>query len=398
MIKNNKIFQFALVNSIPFLSAIFGIFFENKEISDSYSIMLSLIFCMVLNILFFFWIVKTIDYNAFLINIIFTVVFVLGQFFLRPYFDVGLLLSIPHLSFIGMIIIIFWIPIYLTPKIPTDYNSTIISQFQEVSILAGLFGTFISWVLIGSAYDLNNTNVDQLDNLSGGFSDAAISIMYGLAYSLIVFSSSKIENNISADENCFDKVKMNKSINYRILFSIMLLVFLIIGSIAYALYVEGAAGGFGDFISIGSIPLIVFILLTTMIKSQNFKYLPSLKILVYNPFGDYDIKQTSFTIGVIKQLIVYLATFLIIMFFVASFTLNLVYALNLMSVISSILFTLFFIYFVVMMQDVAILQNAIIKGRFDEYKSSNNASGIYVLCSIYIGVLSFIVLVNFIRI
>ena len=86
------------------------------------------------------------------------------------------------------------------------------------------------------------------------------------------------------------------------------------------------------------------------------------------------------------------------MFFVASFTLNLVYALNLMSVISSILFTLFFIYFVVMMQDVAILQNAIIKGRFDEYKSSNNASGIYVLCSIYIGVLSFIVLVNFIRI
>ena len=147
-----------------------------------------------------------------------------------------------------------------------------------------------------------------------------------------------------------------------------------------------------------SIPLIVFILLATMIKSENFKYLSSLKILVYNPFGDYNIKRTSFTIGVVKQLSVYLAIFLIIMVFVASFTLNLVYALNLMSVISSILLTLFFIYFLVMMQDVAILQNAIIKGRFDEYNSSNNASGIYVLCSIYIGVLSFIVLVNFIRI
>ena len=397
MIKDNKIFQFALVNSIPFLSALFGIFFENKEILESF-IMLSFISFMILNILFFFWIVKTIDYNAFLINIIFTVVFVFGQFFLRPYFNVGLLLSIPNLSLIGIIIIIFWIPIYLTPKIPTVYNSTIISQFQEVSILAGLFGTFISWVLIGNAYDLNTTYVDQLDNLSGAFSVATISIMYGLAYSLIVFSSSKIENNIFADENCFDKVKINKSINYRILFSIMLLVFSIIGTIAYSFYVEGAAGGFRDFLSIGSIPLIVFILLATMIKSENFKYLSSLKILVYNPFGDYNIKRTSFTIGVVKQLIVYLAIFLIIMVFVASFTLNLVYALNLMSVISSILLTLFFIYFLVMMQDVAILQNAIIKGRFDEYNSSNNTSGIYVLCSIYIGVLSFIVLVNFIRI
>ena len=397
MIKDNKIFQFALVNSIPFLSALFVIFFENKEISEHF-IMLSFISFMILNILFFFWIVKTIDYNAFLINIIFTVVFVFGQFFLRPYFNVGLLLSIPNLSLIGIIIIIFWIPIYLTPKIPTVYNSTIISQFQEVSILAGLFGTFISWVLIGNAYDLNTTYVDQLDNLSGAFSVATISIMYGLAYSLIVFSSSKIENNIFADENCFDKVKINKSINYRILFSIMLLVFSIIGTIAYSFYVEGAAGGFGDFLSIGSIPLIVFILLATMIKSENFKYLSSLKILVYNPFGDYNIKRTSFTIGVVKQLIVYLAIFLIIMVFVASFTLNLVYALNLMSVISSILLTLFFIYFLVMMQDVAILQNAIIKGRFDEYNSSNNTSGIYVLCSIYIGVLSFIVLVNFIRI
>ena len=274
----------------------------------------------------------------------------------------------------------------------------ILSQFQEVSILAGLFGTFISWVLIGAALDLNNEALSQLDNLSGAFSVATISIMYGLAYSLIVFSFSKNENNISADKNCFDKVEMKQSFNYRIILSIILLVFSIIGSIAYALYVEGASGGFGDFVSIGSIPLVIFILITTMIKSENFKYLWSLKILLYNPHGDYDIKQTSFTIYVIKQLIIYLAIFLIIMVFVASFTLNLVYALNLMSVISSILLTLFFIYFLVMMQDVAILQNAIIKGSFDEYNSSNNTSGIYVLCSIYIGVLSFIVLVNFIRI
>ena len=135
-----------------------------------------------------------------------------------------------------------------------------------------------------------------------------------------------------------------------------------------------------------------------MIKSENFKYLWSLKILFYDPHGDYDIKQTSFTIYVIKQLIIYLAIFLIIMVFVASLTLNLAYALSLMSVISSILVTLFFSYFLVMMQDVAILQNAIIKGKFDEYSSSNNTAGIYVLCSIYIGVLSFIVLVNLIRI
>ena len=394
MIKNDKVLQILLLlNIFSFFSAFFGLYIENDDLG-----VLSGVSFLILTILIFFYIIKKIDYNAFLINIIFTITFVAGQFFLRPYFDVGLLLSIPNLSLIGIIIIIFWIPIYLNPKLPTAYNSMILSQFQEVSILAGLFGTFISWVLIGAALDLNNEALSQLDNLSGAFSVATISIMYGLAYSLIVFSFSKNENNISADKNCFDKVEMKQTFNYRIILSIILLVFSIIGSIAYALYVEGAAGGFGDFVSIGSIPLVIFILITTMIKSENFKYLWSLKILLYDPHGDYDIKQTSFTIYVIKQLIIYLAIFLIIMVFVASLTLNLAYALSLMSVISSILVTLFFSYFLVMMQDVAILQNAIIKGKFDEYSSSNNTAGIYVLCSIYIGVLSFIVLVNLIRI
>ena len=394
MIKSDKVLQILLLlNIFSFFSAFFGFYIENDDLG-----VLSGVSFLILTILIFFYIIKKIDYNAFLINIIFTITFVAGQFFLRPYFDVGLLLSIPNLSLIGIIIIIFWIPIYLNPKLPTAYNSMILSQFQEVSILAGLFGTFISWVLIGAALDLNNEALSQLDNLSGAFSVATISIMYGLAYSLIVFSFSKNENNISADKNCFDKVEMKQTFNYRIILSIILLVFSIIGSIAYALYVEGAAGGFGNFVSIGSIPLVIFILITTMIKSENFKYLWSLKILFYDPHGDYDIKQTSFTIYVIKQLIIYLAIFLIIMVFVASLTLNLAYALSLMSVISSILVTLFFSYFLVMMQDVAILQNAIIKGKFDEYSSSNNTAGIYVLCSIYIGVLSFIVLVNLIRI
>ncbi len=394
MIKNDKVLQILLLlNIFSFFSAFFGLYIENDDLG-----VLSGVSFLILTILIFFYIIKKIDYNAFLINIIFTITFVAGQFFLRPYFDVGLLLSIPNLSLIGIIIIIFWIPIYLNPKLPTAYNSMILSQFQEVSILAGLFGTFISWVLIGAALDLNNEALSQLDNLSGAFSVATISIMYGLAYSLIVFSFSKNENNISADKNCFDKVEMKQTFNYRIILSIILLAFSIIGSIAYALYVEGAAGGFGDFVSIGSISLVIFILITTMIKSENFKYLWSLKILFYDPHGDYDIKQTSFTIYVIKQLIIYLAIFLIIMVFVASLTLNLAYALSLMSVISSILVTLFFSYFLVMMQDAAILQNAIIKGKFDEYSSSNNTAGIYVLCSIYIGVLSFIVLVNLIKI
>lgn len=394
MIKNDKVLQILLLlNIFSFFSAFFGLYIENDDLG-----VLSGVSFLILTILIFFYIIKKIDYNAFLINIIFTITFVAGQFFLRPYFDVGLLLSIPNLSLIGIIIIIFWIPIYLNPKLPTAYNSMILSQFQEVSILAGLFGTFISWVLIGAAIDLNNEALSQLDNLSGAFYVSTISIMYGLAYSLIVFSFSKNENNISADKNCFDKVEMKQTFNYRIILSIILLAFSMIGSIAYALYVEGAAGGFGDFVSIGSIPLVIFILITTMIKSENFKYLWSLKILFYDPHGDYDIKQTSFTIYVIKQLIIYLAIFLIIMVFVASLTLNLAYALSLMSVISSILVTLFFSYFLVMMQDVAILQNAIIKEKFDEYSSSNNTAGIYVLCSIYIGVLSFIVLVNLIRI
>ena len=140
MIKNDKVLQILLLlNIFSFFSAFFGLYIENDDLG-----VLSGVSFLILTILIFFYIIKKIDYNAFLINIIFTITFVAGQFFLRPYFDVGLLLSIPNLSLIGIIIIIFWIPIYLNPKLPTAYNSMILSQLQEVSILAGLFGTFIS--------------------------------------------------------------------------------------------------------------------------------------------------------------------------------------------------------------------------------------------------------------
>ena len=85
------------------------------------------------------------------------------------------------------------------------------------------------------------------------------------------------------------------------------------------------------------------------------------------------------------------------MLFAGSLSLNLTKTFQLVSAISAILFSLFIVYFIIVIQNIEILQNAILNDKFDDYQHKETSSGIYIVSSIYIGILSFIVLLNLIR-
>ena len=80
-----------------------------------------------------------------------------------------------------------------------------------------------------------------------------------------------------------------------------------------------------------------------------------------------------------------------------SLSLNITKTFQLVSDISAILFSLFIVYFIIIIQDIEILQNAILKDKFDEYQYKEKSSGVYIVSTLYIGILSLVVLLNLIR-
>ena len=394
MIRNNKILLVGIWYSLLIIALILVFTMpESNFIGPAFGILY-----LAYTLFIYMWVFKTIDRNAFLMNIIFFFTFVALLFLFNSYKPMRYFLSFPNFVFLFGFILSCWIPVYLIPTIPTTYNAILLSRFKEASILGGLIGAFVGWVLMGA--EIGRTDISSLEQLTyfmSGFYRASLSVLYGLGLSLIVFGSSNTESNISPDQSCFEKVEKEEGINFKSLFAFPVLLTTSLGIIAHRVYFEGARGNFKDFFQLGSIPLILFILLSTKIITGNKNFLSSLKILIYDKHGEYDIKQTSSTINLIKQLIIYSTIFLVIMLFMGSLNNNITKTFQLVSDISAILFSLFIVYFIIIIQDIEILQNAILKDKFDEYQYKENSSGVYIVSTLYIGILSLVVLLNLIR-
>ena len=394
MIRNNKILLVGIWYSLLIIALILVFTMpESNFIGPAFGILY-----LAYTLFIYMWVFKTIDRNAFLMNIIFFFTFVALLFLFNSYKPMRYFLSFPNFVFLFGFILSCWIPVYLIPTIPTTYNAILLSRFKEASILGGLIGAFVGWVLMGA--EIGRTDISSLEQLTyfmSGFYRASLSVLYGLGLSLIVFGSSNTESNISPDQSCFEKVEKEEGINFKSLFAFPVLLTTSLGIIAHRVYFEGARGNFKDFFQLGSIPLILFILLSTKIITGNKSFLSSLKILIYDKHGEYDIKQTSSTINLIKQLIIYSTIFLVIMLFMGSLNNNITKTFQLVSDISAILFSLFIVYFIIIIQDIEILQNAILKDKFDEYQYKENSSGVYIVSTLYIGILSLVVLLNLIR-
>ena len=86
------------------------------------------------------------------------------------------------------------------------------------------------------------------------------------------------------------------------------------------------------------------------------------------------------------------------MVFIVTINMNLTDTFYIIGSTSLSLVYLLYLYQLVIFQDVLILQDAILNDRFHEYGYQDQSTSIYVLIAIFLGILSFILLLNFINI
>jgi len=313
-------------------------------------------------------------------------------------FNISYFLSVPSFGIvIGPVLAIIMVT-YLVPITLTTYDKIIKFNYKETLLISGVIGTFVGWNLISKIYVSTQLTMDQIQNLWVGYSASLITILYSLVLAFLFIESFVQESNIEPDKNCFKKVQENKSINYRFFIGQFISYFSIIGSVAYALYVEGVDGSLANFfINIPAVIFISLIFILTALKTGNRSYFKSFKILFYDQYGNYDIRGASLSIRTAKDFIISISILILFMFFIASLNMNLGETFSAIGSMSLSLIYLLALYQLIVIQDVLILQNTILNDKFHEYTYQDKSSRIYVLIAVFLGILSFILLLSLIR-
>jgi len=328
-----------------------------------------------------------------IINTFITVIVVLG-------FGLALTLSgfrldwLLHIEVLGnvlLLVLTLKMVIYLVPNMRTKYDGIINSNYKEALLVYGL--------IIICIYNILNAAADNyLDSLWYVFAASLIAVLYSLIGVFLFFSFSSGNSNIEPDKNIFNTVDRNKSINYGFFISQFIYLFSILGAISYKLFVQGYAGGFNNFVI--NLPVLIFILIVvtlSILRTGNLGYIKTFKIFFFNKYGDYDIRETSFSIKAMKEYIIHISFLLLFVVFILGLNMNLGDTVILIGEMSLSLIYLLTLYQLVIIQDVLILQNSILNDRFHEYEYCDNSSRIYGLISAFIGALSFLLLLNLIR-
>jgi len=312
--------------------------------------------------------------------------------------QIGYVLSLPSFAIIIGPVFAIIIVIYLNSITLTYYDKIIKNNFKETVLIAGLSGTFIGLHFMAQTYVPDILSMGQIQRLWGGYSASLITTLYSVAVAFLFIESSIRESNIEPDKSCFQEIEEKKSVNLRFFIGQLISYFLVSGSILYALYVEGAEWSLSDLIF--NLPSFIFILVVftlTAMKTGFKDYFKTFRILFYDEYGEYKIRETSLSICSAKEFIVSITILILFVFFVISLNMNLGETFYLIKKTSSILIYLFILYQLIVIQDVLILQNSILNDRFHEYTYQNNSSRIYVLIAICLGILSLIFLLNLIR-
>ena len=306
-------------------------------------------------------------------------------------FRLDWLLHIEVLGSVLSIVLTLKMVIYLVPNMRTKYDAIINSNYKEALLVYGL--------IIICIYNILNAAADNyLDSLWYVFADSLIAVLYSLIVVFLFFSFSSGKSNIEPDKNIFNTVDRNKSINYGFFIGQFIYLSSILGNISYKLFVQGYAGGFNNFVI--NLPVLIFILIVitlSTLRTGNLGYIKTFKILFFNKYGDYDIRETSFSIKAMKEYIIHISFLLLFVIFLLGIDMNMEDTLKLIGEMSLSLIYLLTLYQLVIIQDVLILQNSIINDRFHEYEYCDNSSRIYGLVSTFIGALSFLLLLNLIR-
>ncbi|SVA86690.1 uncharacterized protein METZ01_LOCUS139544 [marine metagenome] len=308
--------------------------------------------------------------------------------------ELGKFLSIPSFAAIIAPVLSLLIICQLAPTTPTIYEKIISSNYKEAFIIAGLNGTFLGWIIMASNTG-ETLSMADLFSFQAGFSASLVTISYSLFLAFLYIGYYDQESNIEPNENCFEKVIIKKSINYRFLIGQFIFWSLIFWTV---LDIKGHSSLKIFIINVPAVILILLIFSLTALRTSNLGYIKTFKILFYDQYGDYDIRKISLSIRTAKKLIIGISILLLFMVFVDTINMNLTDTFYIIGSISLSLVYLLYLYQLLILQDVLILQNAILNDRFHEYRYQDQSTSIYVLIAIFIGILSFIGLLNFIKI
>ena len=334
--------------------------------------------------------------NIYLKHFIITVIVVIGFTLILGFsgMEPGKFLSIPSFAAIIAPVLSLLIICQLAPTTPTIYEKIISSNYKEAFIIAGLNGTFLGWIIMASNTGQTLSMAD-LFSFQAGFSASLVTISYSLFFAFLYIGYYDQESNIEPNENCFEKVIIKKSINYRFLIGQFIFWSLIFWTV---LDIKGHSSLKIFIINVPAVILILLIFSLTALQTSNLGYIKTFKILFYDQYGDYDIRKISLSIRTAKKLIIGISILLLFMVFVDTINMNFTDTFYIIGSISLSLVYLLYLYQLLILQDVLILQNAILNDRFHEYRYQDQSTSIYVLIAIFIGILSFIGLLNFIKI
>ena len=115
----------------------------------------------------------------------------------------------------------------------------------------------------------------------------------------------------------------------------------------------------------------------------------TIKILFYDIYGNYNIKDASLFIKTVKDLIIKCSFILFFCFLIVGLSNNilLVKTLQVFGNLGLVLSFLLSLYQLILIQDALVLQNSIVNKKFNEYNYQNNASTLYALISVFVGVM-----------
>ena len=334
--------------------------------------------------------------NIYLKHFILTVIVGIGFTLILGFsgMELGKFLSISSLVAIIAPVLSLLIICQLAPTTPTIYEKIISSNYKEAFIIAGLNGTFLGWIIMASNSGQTLSMAD-LFSFQAGFSASLVTISYSLFLAFLYIGYYDEESNIEPNENCFKKVIIKKSINYRFLIGQFIFWSLIFWTV---LDIKGHSSLKIFIINVPAVILILLIFSLTALQTSNLGYIKTFKILFYDQYGDYDIRKISLSIRTAKKLIIGISILLLFMVFVDTINMNFTDTFYIIGSISLSLVYLLYLYQLLILQDVLILQNAILNDRFHEYRYQDQSTSIYVLIAIFLGILSFIGLLNFIKI
>tara|TARA_B100001013_G_scaffold67120_1_gene35077 strand:- start:281 stop:1336 length:1056 start_codon:yes stop_codon:yes gene_type:complete len=299
----------------------------------------------------------------------------------------GIFLSAPSLVFIFGSVIPISLVFYLTPITKTIYDKIQFSLWKETVLVSGLNGSLIGWTVMSIYGDWSNlSNPDVLEHMWAGMSASLITLLYAFVWVLLFIDLIKKDSNVEPDNHCFKEIDIKKSINYRFIGGIIIWCGMYVGVWSY---IVPDLYPLTDFLKLPALIGLLLIFLITGLHIGNINFVQTIKILFYDIYGNYNIKDASLFIKTVKDLIIKCSFILFFCFLIVGLSNNilLVKTLQVFGNLGLVLSFLLSLYQLILIQDALVLQNSIVNKKFNEYNYQNNASTLYALISVFVGVM-----------